>query len=421
MSITDAPDRGWLHSLALHAAIRARYGVESWGGAKPFLTRSLNGHPEVDEAEPGPEIDWATSLGIKALWVTAAVARQHPLSALAYRFSGARFVANKCHEALYGRVLEQCEAHGPVSRDTPLPAFDWRNRTPEEFYEAFVRRPHPVVLRGFATDSRAVREWTFDGLLERFGQEEVLLTTEKLDGEAGKLDSVKSDKVYLHNSEVLFRRHPELVDALPLDSLAAYSDMRPTYLQLFLGREGTGTPFHAAANWNWFFNIEGRKSWSFVDPRHGYLLYPLNAVGQAAAFALCPYADEYDEEFFPAFRHCPVFRVTLEPGDVLFNPPWWWHSVRNVSEKTVGVASRWMRHGQVGTQYRMIEEDYDIDRMRSWLFFAGVKGLPFLQKVLVNPSPEVEPGVTLREKRVRFVHLQRRLSKEKVFGMRQRF
>ena len=385
------------------------------------MSHSLNGHPEVEGAEPGPDLDRGTALGIKLLWATAAAFRQHPLAAAAYRFSGARFVANECHEALYRRVLERCRTHGSVSRDTPLPEFDWKHRTAEEFRAEFVERPHPVVLRGFASDTEAGRTWTFDGLLERFGQEQVLLTTPELDGEPGRLDAVESEKVYLHNSEVLFRRYPELVDALSLDALAGYSDMRPTYLQLFLGREGTGTPFHAAANWNWFFNIEGRKSWAFVDPRHGYLLYPHNAMGQAAAFALCPYADEYDEDFFPAFSYCPIFRVTLEPGDVLFNPPWWWHSVKNESAKTVGVASRWMRHGQIGTQYRMIEEDYDIDRMRSWLFFVGVQGWPFLQRVLRHPSPEIAPGITLRERRVRFVHLQNRLSNEPVFGMRHRF
>lgn len=421
MSTSNIPDRGRLHATALHLAIRARYGIESWVGTKPFLSRSLNGHPESPTAEPGPEIDWTTALGIKLLWTIAAAFRPHPLGLLAYRLTGTQFVANKCHEALYRRVLDQCRDHGPVAKDTPLPEFDWRERSTAEFRAEFVERPHPVVLRGFAADSEAVRHWTFDGLVERFGDEDVLLTTEALDGEPGKLDAVKSKQVYLHNSEILFRRYPELVEALPLDALARFSDMRPTYQQLFLGREGTGTPFHAAANWNWFFNIEGRKSWTFVDPRHGFLIYPFSLMGTAAAFALVQYADEYDGAFFPAFAHCPIFRVTLEPGDVLFNPPWWWHAVRNETDKTVGVASRWMRHGQVGTQYRMIEENYDIDRMRSLLFFAGRRSWPFLQRVLRNPSPELEPGVTLREKRVRFVHIQRRLSNEPVFGLRHRF
>ncbi len=427
-NVTDIPDRGWLHAAALQLAIRAKYAAESWGGVKPFLSRSLSGHPpmtETDIAAPagaeGPDIDWSTALGIKLTWVTAAMCRQSNLASLAYRYSGLRHMTCQLHDTMYRRVLAQCRQRGPARRDLPVSELDWRTQSPETLRKQLVERPRPVVLRGLAKDSEAVRSWSFDSLLERFGQEEVLLTTDKLDGERGQLSAVQSDKVYLHNSEVLFRRHPELLDALPLDQVAAYSNMRPTYMQLFLGRKGTGTPFHTASNWNWFFNIEGRKTWYFVDPRYGFLIYPYNAVGHAAAFALCPYPDEYDRELFPAFAYCPVHQVTLEPGDVLFGPAWWWHAVKNLTDTTVGVASRWMLNGQVGTELRMIEEDYDIDRMRSWLFFAGISGWPFLHRLLRTPSPELSPDVTVREKRVRFTHLQRQLSSKKVFGLRHRF
>ena len=51
----------------------------------------------------------------------------------------------------------------------------------------------------------------------------------------------------------------------------------------------------------------------------------------------------------------------------------------------------------------------------------GASGWPFLHRMLKNPSPTVAPDVTEREKRGRFTHLQRKLSTEKVFGMRHRF
>jgi hypothetical protein len=35
--------------------------------------------------------------------------------------------------------------------------------------------------------------------------------------------------------------------------------------------------------------------------------------------------------------------VTLEPGDVLFNPTWNWHNVENLSEESVAVSSRWIQ------------------------------------------------------------------------------
>jgi hypothetical protein len=303
----------------------------------------------------------------------------------------------------------------------PLPEWDWESGDPAEFYERFVRNPHPVVLRGAARAMADSGDWTFENLLDRYGQEDVLLTTRERDGEEGRLEALRSDKVYLHNSEILFRRHPELANDFPLDPLADLCGLEPTYMQLFVGREGTGTPFHCAANWNWFFNLEGRKAWEIVDPRHGFLLYPAAFAGVSAAMALCGFADDYDKEFFPAFKWCPVYRVTLEPGDVLFNPPWWWHAIRNVSPTTVAVASRWMKGGQVGTQFRTVEEDYEISRMRSWLYMAGPESWLNLHSVLRHPSPAINNEITVREKRVRFTDKQRMLATQPVFGMRHRF
>ena len=33
----------------------------------------------------------------------------------------------------------------------------------------------------------------------------------------------------------------------------------------------------------------------------------------------------------------PRLEVILEPGDVLFNAPWWWHTVENLDDLTVGL------------------------------------------------------------------------------------
>ena len=44
----------------------------------------------------------------------------------------------------------------------------------------------------------------------------------------------------------------------------------------------------------------------------------------------------------PLYRYCPRYTVELEPGDMLLNPPWWYHAVQNLSETTVGVSTRWL-------------------------------------------------------------------------------
>lgn len=422
LGLDRTPRRSHLQAIALQLAIRARYLKETWGGLQPLFSDALTGHPERADP-PGPRYDQLTAVGIKLCWAIAAFARQIPfgIGPALYRFSGTRWLVNKLHASMYRRIEAIAMASLPACRDMPLPEWDWEHGDPAEFYERFIRQPHPVVLRGAARDLAASGDWTFDHLLNRFGQEDVLLTTKERDGETGRLDALRSNKVYLHNSEILFRRHPELAEGFPLDQLADLSGLEPTHMQLFVGREGTSTPFHAASNWNWFFNLEGRKAWEIVDPRHGFLLYPAAFAGVPAAMALCGFADDYDQAFFPAFKWCPIYRVTLEPGDVLFNPPWWWHAIRNISPTTVGVASRWMKGGQVGTQLRTVEQDYEISRMRSWLYMAGLESWPNLHAVLRHPSPAINNEITVREKRVRFTDKQRMMATQPLFGMRHRF
>ena len=68
---------------------------------------------------------------------------------------------------------------------------------------------------------------------------------------------------------------------------------------------------------------------------------------RAASIIGCLWPGEYNAEAFPLFKYCPTYYAEVGPGDVLFNPPWWWHAIKN-SENTVGVASRWHTDGIVG-------------------------------------------------------------------------
>jgi hypothetical protein len=72
-------------------------------------------------------------------------------------------------------------------------------------------------------------------------------------------------------------------------------------------------------------------------------------LGRAAGILMCLWPDTYNKEAFPLFEYCPVYHATVGPGDVLFNPPWWWHAIKNVTPTSVGVATRWHTDGICGT------------------------------------------------------------------------
>ena len=41
-------------------------------------------------------------------------------------------------------------------------------------------------------------------------------------------------------------------------------------------------------------------------------------------------------------KSVPRIEIVLEPGDVLINPPMWYHEVENISETSIAMASRWI-------------------------------------------------------------------------------
>jgi hypothetical protein len=195
-------------------------------------------------------------------------------------------------------------------------------------------------------------------------------------------------------------------DLFQYERLEPYLHMKVGYEQIFCGREGTGSPLHHASVYNMFYMVDGSKTWWFVDPYDTFLGYPLALLGRAAGFMMCLWPDEYNKEAFPLFKYCPVYKTTINPGDVLFNPPWWWHSIKNVTPTTIGVASRWHTDGICGQNLTTTEEDYDIYKIGSFFFMAGMTSWSFLHGILQTPSPRYDEHLTLRETKNRYVHKQ---------------
>ncbi|MEM7518055.1 MAG: cupin-like domain-containing protein, partial [Planctomycetota bacterium] len=102
---------------------------------------------------------------------------------------------------------------------------------------------------------------------------------------------------------------------------------------LFISGEGDGSGYHCANEVNFFFQVYGEKEWFFVHPRYTTQMDPRFTTPRCNYFGSGLKWGEHP-------RHVPIGRVLLQPGDVLINPPWWWHWVRNRST-SIGVATRW--------------------------------------------------------------------------------
>jgi len=89
---------------------------------------------------------------------------------------------------------------------------------------------------------------------------------------------------------------------------------------------GTTTPLHYDIQYNFFTQIYGRKRFILMPPEawERVYLYPyLHPGSQQAQIDL----NRPDSTRFPDYQDIHAFEAVLEPGDVLFVPPLWFHHV----------------------------------------------------------------------------------------------
>lgn len=370
-----------------------------------------------------PEPDhWATVV-VRFLWTFSAFIRQIPILVPIFIVTGVLPILSMIHRWTINTQIEKYKKSGydfskPISRK--IPEWDWKKRTPQEFYEEFFKNRHPCILRGFMKDSKLLSEFSFDNLLKKYGEEDVLVCylNEGREGVLGKLKEMNNEGVYLQAIEKIFRKYPEVNGLFQFDQLAPYfagegKEMHPGYSQMFAGfSQGTGSPFHSAPVWNWFYMIDGTKHWYFIDPYETFWVYPFWVAGKGAAVTTTLYPDQFEEKTFPGMRYAPYYEGIVEPGDVMFVPPWWWHAIKNTTKKSVGVASRWHTGGTIGNGFVFTEEDYGVLPYATFNFFSGFSSWLFLDNVLTEPSPTFDEHATIREKNTRFIHAQRKLAYE---------
>ena len=243
-------------------------------------------------------------------------------------------------------VLRRSQAAGrPETFEVP------RVRAGPDFRLEPKQHRRPVILDGFLSHSKAVREWSLDALSEHYGTSPVKVVEPD---EHGRKRARLSDMAsyvraaragadeYVMGSASFFEANGDLLREFDLPRMQRMIGRRIIRLETFIGVAGTGSSFHCAGIGNLFCQVHGEKRWTFVPPRYSPWMYPEFGKNPYAIHVTSPIrTDRYAEqrETYPLFEHAPRFTAHLKPGDVLFNPAWWWHEVENVGE-TIGVPIR---------------------------------------------------------------------------------
>ncbi len=231
----------------------------------------------------------------------------------------------------------------------------------------------PVVIKGLMKDTKAAKVWNHQYLLENYGDVELFgmdySTNDNSDknigfGEGAKkvtakhvlenqLDPKSKDTFYINNSVDFFNAYPELLEDVGVSKLnnLVKEIVTPLFPQLFIGNLKTwGTDWHINNDVSATFGISGVKRWFFLDPLHAYALQiiptPHTPAGMlSSAFVGGSTSIRFDLDYHvlhnPIYAYAPKYYYDQGPGDVIFFPKWWPHSIINQSPLTIMANQRY--------------------------------------------------------------------------------
>jgi len=256
----------------------------------------------------------------------------------------------KRQKALDGIVSAMIDKEPPgstkqVDRKKNISSYDLKNK--------YIRKGIPIIIEGKANDWECVKKWSMDWLYENYCNDKVALfdplssSSEKVNYEVEEttlkdvLDAVKSGDTskYSRFNRLLYD-HPELVKDFDWKWLYMMRNRISSgkTFQVFIGGKGTRTTLHCASEHNLFTQVYGKKHWYLFEPKCDIYLDP--PINRSPYFFSRFDPENPDYQNFPATKYLTVWECELNPGDVLFNPPNWWHQVTNMSH-SIGVGFRW--------------------------------------------------------------------------------
>lgn len=135
-------------------------------------------------------------------------------------------------------------------------------------------------------------------------------------------------------------------------------DVASDYRFVYLGPAGTKTPLHADVlrSHSWSANVAGRKLWRLLPAEFGHLVYHANGRTTASDFFLA--AESAENGSAGGFNPYPglaqaqehVLEVEQLPGEAIFVPSGWFHTVTNL-EDCCSINHNWISSHSLGSTW----------------------------------------------------------------------
>ena len=253
----------------------------------------------------------------------------------------------------YEDLKKELISHGegrimPVERRTDLSL--------EEFKDHYVRKGIPVVMEGAAKEWDCVKKWSLQYFKELHGDDEIVLVDQgtpdypyELTTLADVIDNIRGGGSKYYRFYPLLTRHPEHLQDFDYKWLRERRT-NPVWFdafQVFIGGEGSYTALHNANQSNLFVQAYGEKKWVLYSNCYAPVIDPppirnvyRGAPSKKESGPFNPFEPNFEGPY-ELFKYIDGYSVHLKPGDVFWNPPFYWHAVLNPTD-SIGVGYRWL-------------------------------------------------------------------------------
>jgi len=214
----------------------------------------------------------------------------------------------------------------------------------EVFHRDYVEPGRPVILNRGLGNCKA-RSWTPDYLCSVVGQKKMRVAISSSDGvfgmttkglefkweeiefsRAAALMSAPGQHKYYMMQIPVREQLAELVDDIRCPAVIDPDRLR--VINFWLSGAGDITALHFDHSNNLLAQIHGRKELTLFPPDQSQYLYPLPFDAPYPHVSRVNFVQP-DPGEFPLFSRATPLRFSLEAGDVLFLPPYWWHGVKS--------------------------------------------------------------------------------------------
>eukprot|EP00593_Proboscia_inermis_P009967 CAMPEP_0171325154 /NCGR_PEP_ID=MMETSP0816-20121228/116628_1 /TAXON_ID=420281 /ORGANISM="Proboscia inermis, Strain CCAP1064/1" /LENGTH=189 /DNA_ID=CAMNT_0011824255 /DNA_START=480 /DNA_END=1049 /DNA_ORIENTATION=+ len=114
-----------------------------------------------------------------------------------------------------------------------------------------------------------------------------------------------------------------------------HGDYRGSQIIIGQGRnttdKTTGSAWHCAPGNNYFIQVAGTKRWYFMDQKYSAWMLPRReGINTIAA----------SRDMAELQKYLPRKYADIRAGDMLYNPDWEWHTIKNFEGLSIGVPLR---------------------------------------------------------------------------------